>query len=652
VVHRDIKPANLLLDKKGLVQILDMRLARLDTGDADQADLTSTGQVMGTVDYMAPEQAISTKLADARSDIYSLGISLWYLVTGRAAYEGDSLTARLMAHQQTPIPSLVQYGASADLNIVFQKMVAKQPEDRYQSMAEVVVALSGLGDFASSPTLDVDTSESRRLNEFLQASSLPSDLMGNQTEALASPPTEQLQQTLQVDSANVDTSPKTEQMLAPTLVADAKSLRRQAKSPSNGWIIAAAVSGAACLLLFLAGVVIFLQGPEGSTLRVEINDPQIEVAIQGADITLKQADQGKDVKLSPGQKTLIVQRGDFKFETDKLILKKGEMVTVRVEVLAGQVRVHQGANLLGQGKLPSPKTKPLGEPPRPAKAPFDADEAKRHQQAWADHLGVPVERDITLPGGEKLMMLLIPPGEFLMGSNDEERTRFLEEEKAAEDQWLSDRIPSEGPQHRVRITRPFYLGKHEITQAQWESVMGSNPSSLKDTSHPVEQVSWNDIQPFLAKLNDRGGADKMKFALPTEAQWEYACRSGTTTPYYGGGSENDLPRYGWCNANSGGKPHPVGELKPNAFGLYDMHGNVWEWCVDWHAGDYYAKSSVDDPTGPSAGSPRVLRGGSWNDRPRICRSALRYDLRPTSRGNLGFRLASVMAEKRVSGSWR
>jgi formylglycine-generating enzyme required for sulfatase activity len=134
--------------------------------------------------------------------------------------------------------------------------------------------------------------------------------------------------------------------------------------------------------------------------------------------------------------------------------------------------------------------------------------------------------------------------------------------------------------------------------------------------------------------------------LPSEAQWEYACRAGTTTAWYCGDSETTLQEYGWFNVNSGGKTHPVGELKPNGWGLYDMHGNVWEWCADRWATDYYAQSPPDDPSGPTTGSDRVLRGGTCHDHARGCRSANRRDYSPGHRSySLGFRLASVLADE-------
>jgi formylglycine-generating enzyme required for sulfatase activity len=257
-----------------------------------------------------------------------------------------------------------------------------------------------------------------------------------------------------------------------------------------------------------------------------------------------------------------------------------------------------------------------------------------------------------------IRFVLIPPGEFLMGSAEQDRERLLEETKASEYmapiRWKRaiDRIPSEGPQHRVRITRPFYLGKYEVTQAQWQAVIGSNPSQFKDApSHPVEQVSWEDIQLFLEKLRvastlrlpageSPSTGKRLQFALPTEVQWEYACRGGTKTFWYDGNTEESLRESGWYRRNSDSQTHPVGQLKANAWGLCDMHGNAWEWCADWYGEDYYGQSPLNDPSGPPKGSHRVIRGGSWYNTPWSCRSANRYAYAPDSRTNmLGFRLA-------------
>jgi formylglycine-generating enzyme required for sulfatase activity len=201
--------------------------------------------------------------------------------------------------------------------------------------------------------------------------------------------------------------------------------------------------------------------------------------------------------------------------------------------------------------------------------------------------------------------------------------------------------------HRVTISKPFFMQTTEVTQGQWQTVMGSNPSRFKDCGDdcPVEQVSWNDVQDFIGKLNSMEGPDK--YRLPTEAEWEYAARSGGKQETYAGtSSESEFGNYAWYSANSGRKTHPVGQKIANGLGLYDMSGNVWEWVLDWYgeyqSGLFSLLLSVTDPTGPSSGSQRVLRGGSWYNAALYCRAAFRRYYNPDIRSsNLGFRLVNT-----------
>lgn len=218
----------------------------------------------------------------------------------------------------------------------------------------------------------------------------------------------------------------------------------------------------------------------------------------------------------------------------------------------------------------------------------------------------------------------IPPGEFLMGSSSE----FADDD--------------ERPLTRVRIAQGFYLGKYEVTQAQWQSVMGSNPSQFAGCRRcPVEQVSWHDVEAFIRKLNARSGGKH--YRLPTEAEWEYAARAGTATHTYGGdlteplGDDPVVNRIAWYRKNSGRRTQPVGRKAPNAFGLYDMLGNVFEWVGDWHGP--LPGGSVTDPAGPSAGSRRVQKGGGWLSLAGGCRAADRHGGTPdVGLDVIGFRL--------------
>lgn len=250
----------------------------------------------------------------------------------------------------------------------------------------------------------------------------------------------------------------------------------------------------------------------------------------------------------------------------------------------------------------------------------------------------------TIVNSIGMRFALIPAGKFMMGSPEKEVYR-------SEDEWP----------HEVTLTKPYYLGAYEVTQGQFEKIMGHNPSfysakgggklrvAKKDTSaYPVERIAWTDAAEFCAKLSAKEGKS---YRLPTEAEWEYACRAGTKTVFHMGnkfnsnlGNINGLS-YSSYGDETGGPFHratiKVGEYKnhANAFGLFDMHGNVQEWCADWYADDYYKNSPKEDPRGPEKGSERVLRGGAWPSSAKACRSAARNHLAPEERSwTNGFRV--------------
>jgi len=203
---------------------------------------------------------------------------------------------------------------------------------------------------------------------------------------------------------------------------------------------------------------------------------------------------------------------------------------------------------------------------------------------------------------------------------------------------FKDADDSEKPAHEVTLTQPFYMGKFEVTQEQYQQVMGSNPSHFKGPDLPVERVSWDDAQDFCKKASEKTG---LTVRLPTEAEWERACRAGTKTTYYTGDAEADLDRSGWYDKNSGNTTHPVGQKVPNAWGTYDMHGNVWGWVQDFY--EPYKAEAATDPQGPAQGQYRVLRGGSWINIPVYCRSASRVGFNPGDRYfDLGFRVVGSL----------
>lgn len=221
--------------------------------------------------------------------------------------------------------------------------------------------------------------------------------------------------------------------------------------------------------------------------------------------------------------------------------------------------------------------------------------------------------------------VLIQSGSFMMGSPDGEGRK------------------NEHPLHKVMISKSFYMGKYEVTQTEWQEIMGYNPSHFKGSSLPVESVTYEDILIFIKKLNAKE-KDEI-YRLPTEAEWEYACRSGSKSEYFFGEINNvaSLDNYAWSGDNSENTTHPVGQKKPNSWGLYDMYGNVWEWCYDWYGENYYMESPLTDPTGPEIGQGRVMRGSDFvNPAQRACRSAIRVSPRSLKGEDKGFRLVKLL----------
>ena len=596
VIHRDIKPANLLMDTRGAVKILDMGLARIDAADVStQADLTGTGAVMGTIDYMAPEQALSTKDADARSDLYSLGISLWFLLIGKPAYEGDSLMARLLAHRDQPVPDLrtIRHDVPESLDRIFHKLVAKKPADRYQTAADLIVDL--------------------------QACRASGGLEGVIVTGTA--------------TGGVD---------SPTVIQhgelSTKTQRDKSSSPS--------LTGARTLTR--------LPLPMAST------EEMLPIIVVDAQLI-----RHRDARKSQFPRWFQDRRVQIGGATAVLVL----LVAVYQSLTSSTRRATNSDQ-------PAQQISNSATPPR-AIAPFDSNQARSLQEAWAKHLGVPVE----YTNGIGMKFRLIPPGEFMMGVNSDEIDEMvkvlLADVYVGGDEVAREIVRSGSPRHKTILTQPYFLGTHEVTQQQYKEITGRNPSCFaqsgrrrdlstkvegQDTSsYPVEDMTWNEAVEFCDGLSESEGFAPLHhgagtsveltgagYRLPTEAEWEFACRAGSTTKYWTGDTTVELADAAWSGQTANWVTHPVGKLQPNAFGLFDIHGNVSEFVEDsWDAGFYgkFASEPAIDPySPPPMGSRFVERGSNWYFHAPMCNSGARFAIEPTKRlESVGIRAVMTIA---------
>jgi formylglycine-generating enzyme required for sulfatase activity/tRNA A-37 threonylcarbamoyl transferase component Bud32 len=526
LVHRDIKPSNLLLssighrpsavrlapalgpaaegrEPKAVVKILDLGLARfqgnLGSDSTDRQTLTQENTVVGTPDFMAPEQIMNARNADIRADLYSLGCTLYFLLTGRPPFPGESLGEKLVRHQlhEPDRVELLRPDVPAEVAAIVRKLMAKRPEERYQTPGELAAVLAALP--RPSPA--------------------------------AVPNAAPLAQSLPATYDTVERRETTEWRQSP---------------PRRRRLIGIVLAGVVALAVLVL-VPLLLLWPKD---RAQVKAPE-----------------------------------------------------------------------------------------RPIKpAPTTADT----KQPIANSVG--------------MKLALIPAGEFWMGSPNSE----------------PNREPHEGPQHLVRITKPFYMGTHEVTVGSFrafvqatgyqtlaekgggairyaptgETIIDPNctwktPGWPLVDDQPVVCVSRADALAFCDWLSKK---EKKVYRLPTEAEWEYACRAGTATAYHFGNTISSERAMYDPRAVAGKGPLRIPTLKvgvysPNAFGLHDMHGNVWEWCADWYDPKYYEQSPTDDPRGPTSGNLAIMRGGGFEVGPAQCRSAFRFPMPPDRRHIvIGFRV--------------
>jgi formylglycine-generating enzyme required for sulfatase activity/tRNA A-37 threonylcarbamoyl transferase component Bud32 len=586
VVHRDVKPANIFFDAYWTAFLGDFGIAKV-IGESDtfdhEATLTATSMGVGTPDYMAPEMFTPKALVDGRVDQYALAVIAYEMLAGIRPFTGDIAQVYIAVATQPP-PRLDEQvsGLPASAVEAVHRGLAKRPADRFPSCRQFTAAL-----LRDVPRLADEPDTARFLcpscSNLLK---LPATAAGRTGKCPKC---------------------KNEMQVATNLGALwlLDEVERQQAGPAGpgsvtDWTVAQ--DGAA------ADDAIPEFTPISTTKAAKTNArrprgilPWIDshglavAAVLGIAALLTWLAPPPSPRPTPS-KADITEAQSLRKELAETGKREADLRRQLAELQASQEEGRRRVEQL-QTQLAATGRSEANQPAKPV---------------------LPLE-ELTNSLGIKLK--LIPTGAFQMGS--------------------SDGNDNEKPVHAVRITKTFYLGVTEVTNAQWQAVMGSEPpSTWKDADRPVEMVTWTDAVEFCRKLSERPDerAAGRVYRLPTEAEWEHACRAGTTTKWASGDDEKALGEFAWFDGNSGGQTNSVGRKRPNAWGLHDMHGNVWEWCSDW-AGDY-AVGELADPTGPAGGSKKVIRGGCWNHLAGGCRSADRRRFVPSTRGDgLGFRLA-------------
>ena len=651
IIHRDLKPSNILITANGDPILIDFGSARLRV--SGQTCLMTTVVTPG---YAPLEQYDNSSKQGPFTDLYALAASFHHLLRGAAPQEASVRVLDDSYESLAEDPAFEDYPNSVlkALDASLEPMPANRP----QSVADFRALMSDL--------LDVGVAKTELHPKRLEIQP-ESDF-----DALASEPTE------------IYKGGPQEGRSGNSYDAALPAFEKRSNSPSKAVIVGAVVS-----LLIILTVAFTLKNdaskpdlalvesssnegipalaaPKGS-LRIQAL-PEVEVAAiseAGERTMLGQTDDAGLLlaadTVDAGVYTLEFRKPYYELRSvDAVIVSPDETFEAIVEMqpLPTELSVTvEPANVAWDFYVDG--SKQLGGP----RWTFQPDQTYSLQVQARGY--ETVEREITLSTGQQLswdvvlekrtgpeygkewvallgdgVSLRLQPirsGTFLMGSPVGELGRDQDEK-----------------QHEVRLSQGFWLGKYEVTQEQWDSIMDSNPSyfDAQDGRVPVEAVTWERAMEFCRKLTDfeissgrlPGG---FRYTLPTEAQWEYAARAGSKGRFNFGNNERELYRAAWFSRNSMSKTHRVGEKLPNAWGLHDMHGNVWEWCLDWY--EEYPEGSVTDPTGPNTGAYRVLRGGGWFDSAETCRSAFRRGYLPDLAGNLmGFRVALVKDARRLA----
>lgn len=592
LVHRDVKPANIRVLPDETIKIVDFGIVR--TSDSK---LTGVGEFFGSPSYMSPEQLRSSKDVDGRSDLFSIGIILYELLTGQLPFRGDNIAALYMEIINRPHPPLQSLWPEAPVELaeIVDLSLAKTVDDRFQSCEEMA----------------------RRIGNVLQ-------------RLQTARPSPAWQETRQVagtdDNATASFSRKEIQPVPQPSPEPPPRVVMQVPVP-----VRPNRSGSGKKILWTAAGISVLAGMFGLWWMTTSRSTQL-TSLQPS-TTILPSPSTTDFPMSSTTEFPSPSTTEYPLlptttrlqpppsnawpstthrsatETQPVLPANGKRMPDTNQVtVTFPVRPVVTTTLTS---VSTPLVEAITETTTPVSPPTTA---IKRDTAVKDPGGRPVARGQWRDPATGMDFVWIPPGTFAMGCSIDD----------------GECESNESPRHTVRISNGFWLGKYEVTQAQWRSITGNNPSTLQGDLLPVEQVSWNEVQAFLGRLNAAGGG---KYRLPTEAEWEYAARSGSHSSRYG-----DVNAISWYSGNSQGKMQPVGQKAANAWGLHDMLGNVWEWCQDRYDRNFYKQSPAVDPTGPASGKECVIRGGSFANSGGNARCSYRLKFSASQRGSIGFRV--------------
>ena len=646
VIHRDLKPDNIMLDKNRRAVVMDFGIARAALGTR----LTQTGAVIGTPQYMSPEQAQGKEL-DGRSDIYSFGMVLYQMATGTLPFQStDAVSLMYMHVHETPqAPDARNAKVPAWLRDIILKCLAKRPEDRFASAEELGRALTERLKPKISKTALMPGKSARksRAGLFIGFAAALVILLGagGYYWFVIRP---------QSAPAPAATAPAGHQA-APGEAANADDIAFQQAEMVN-----TEQAYSVYLKSYPSGKHTAAAQSKIETLK---SQPSAPAQASGAPqpVTPQQTTAAPtSAPASSSAPAKPVAQTDASRE-DNLAFQQAEMVNTK-QAYGTYLRNYPSGVHAADAKT---KMAALDEQDAKTAAARAEEDTRKDDQAFQ------LAENTRTPDAYKSYLIAHPTGRHAADAKSriaaaEERAAIDERVKVALNalsmrlvsipggsfQMGSDKGADEKPAHTVTLSA-FQMTETEITQAQYQGVMGATPAFFKSTgSNPVERVSWFDAISFCNKLSEKAKLDpcyniatgdcdftKNGFRLPTEAEWEYACRAETGGDYYTGNNPTDLARAGWYADNSVEKTHTVGQKAPNAWKLFDMHGNVWEWCQDWYGKDYYGSAPKLNPAGPSSGSEKALRGGSWIDNAGSCKASKRRSFNPKKNySDIGFRV--------------